>query len=122
MINLGQYIVEKLHLNKDINVKDDAIFDEIADFINDYMQGTCRLKTTDFIWMFEDDKGVSINKDESKLDRIYLYSKKESFQKDIDRIAKDIESGLNKIKKVKKTEVFATSIYFYFNYFKYEKH
>ena len=114
MINLNQYIIEKLHLNKDINIKDDAIFDEIADFINDYMQETCRIKTTDFIWMFEDDKGISINKDESKLDRIYLYSKKEFFMKNIDEIAKDIESGLNKIKEVKGTEIFSTSIYFYF--------
>ena len=118
MKELNKYILEKFKISKDININQGYILDEISDFINDYMQGTCKLKTTDFIFMFQNDKGTFIRKNErddvSELARMYLYSKKENFKKDIDKIAKDIESGLNKIKKVKRTEVFATSIYFYF--------
>lgn len=116
MINLNQYIFERLHINKDIDVSEIDVFTEISDIVNNYFQKKLALKTEDFLYMFEDDKG-HITNDESKLSRIYIYSKHfdpRIKDRDIDKVSNYLANSINKIKPIKKTEVFVTSIYIYF--------
>ena len=116
MNNLSKYIIERLHINKDIEVSEIDVFKEISDIVNNYFQKKLALKTEEFLYMFEDNKGHTTN-DESKLARIYIYSKKfdpRIKERDIDKVSNYLANSINKIKPIKKTEVFVTSIYFYF--------
>lgn len=119
MKGLNRYIVEKLHLNKDNtdNLISLSVLEQLATIINNYMTKEVGLKTTHFIYMFEDDKGKAVNtKDENKLARIYLYANpnRNPNMSDISDIVVDLEKQINKIKKIKKTEVYSKSAYFYF--------
>lgn len=116
MNSLSKYIIEKLHLDKDIEINDIDIFHEIRNVINNYFQKKLELKSEEFIYQFEDDEGHITDK-KSKLKRIYFYSKHfdpRVKDRDIDKAAKYLENNINKIKPIKKTEVFVTSIYIYF--------
>jgi len=109
MKSINIFINEKLHLNKDIEIT--PITDQLSNIIKDFCQNTLGLDTLDYMSHCEDDRGNSVHDKPEKLARIYLYSKK---FKDIDDTAKKLEKLLSAVKKVKKTEVFVTVIYFYF--------
>lgn len=112
MINLITYITEKLHIDKNMGINETDDIKEISSIINEYFQKKLNFTTEEFTYMFQDDEG-NTTKDEEKLGIIFIYS--DYFEdKDIDKISKYLENSINKIKPIKKTEVFATSIYIYF--------
>ena len=112
MNSLSKYIFEKLHINKNMEINETDDIKEISSIINEYFQKKLNFTTEEFTYMFEDDEG-NITKDEEKLGIIFIYS--DNFEdKDINKISKYLENSINKIKTIKKIEVFETSIYFYF--------
>ena len=111
MKNLDSYILEKLHLNKDTKINDSSLCEELSNIIRDYCQKTLKLNTQQYVTHCEDSKGNSTFNNSSNLARIYFWSKE---VRDLDKFASIIAPKLDKVKKIKKTEVFATAIYFYF--------
>lgn len=112
MKKINTYIQEKLHINKNMEINETDDIKEISSIINEYFQKKLNFTTEEFTYMFEDDEG-NITKDEEKLGIIFIYSG--HFEgRDIDKVSKYLENSINKIKPIKKTEVFETSIYIYF--------
>ena len=110
MKNINTYIIENILINKDTNIKD-ITYKEICDLINNYYISVLNLSTTKYVIQCEDEDGNICSNDSEKLDHIFLWSK--DFI-NIDKVAEDIKHEINKVKKVKNTKVYATSIYFDF--------
>lgn len=114
MKNLNNYIIEKLHLNKDIKIEDKSPLQEISNIINDYFRNILKLDTTKYIYLL--DKGGSNSaKNIDELKRIYIYSKEFNQKYDIDKISEELFEKINKIYKLDKnlTEIYSTVIIFY---------
>ena len=65
MININTYIIEKLHLNKDINIKLDNM-DKLLFDLESYFDGEMLYKDDDYTFIIDDDKWLYIKFEKEK--------------------------------------------------------
>ena len=103
MKQINKYILEKLHIDKDVKSLSEKSYSyQAAEIIRDYMINKVKLKNNDFI-ITNEDNSVSV------------YSKEFDFRipnRDIDKVAEDLYKLLNHL-SVKKPHILSTIIYFY---------
>ena len=103
MKQINQYILEKLHIDKEVELpKEKSYSHQAAEIIGDYMINKVKLKNHEFIIKTADNS-------------VSVYSKEFDFRipnRDIDKVAKDLYKLLKHL-SVNKPRVLNTIIYFY---------
>lgn len=103
MKKINNYIIEKLHIDKEVkSLPEKSYSSQAAEIIEDYMINKVKLKNHEFI-IKTGDKSVSV------------YSKEFDFRipnRDIDKVANDLYKLLKHL-SVNKPRVLSTIIYFY---------
>jgi len=114
MNNINTYIIEKLHLNKNLKTDDKIILKEIGSVIKNYFENILHLKTTQYIYNLDKD-GSNSAKNIDELRKIYIYSKEFNQINDIDKASEYLFNKINEIYPLdkKSTEVYSTVIIFY---------
>ena len=103
MKQINQYILEKLHIDKEVKpLPEKSYSHQAAEIIEDYMINKVKLRNSDFIIKTEDNS-------------VSVYSKEFDFRipnRDIDKVANDLYKLLKHL-SVNKPRVLSTIIYFY---------
>jgi len=103
MKQINKYILEKLHIDKEVkSLPEKSYSHQAAEIIGDYMINKVKLRNGDFIIKTEDNS-------------VSVYSKEFDSRipnRDIDKVANDLYKLLKHL-SVKKPHVLSTIIYFY---------
>lgn len=103
MKQINTYIIEKLHIDKEVkSLPEKSYSHQVAEIIGDYMINKVKLRNSEFIIKTADNS-------------VSVYSKEFDFRipnRDIDKVADDLYKLLKHL-PVKKPRILSTIIYFY---------